>query len=132
MGCMVLSDQFPEGIVREANGKSHDTTNNRTELRAVIETLRLTPPERRLLVFTDSEYVLKGAVERLDQWISQGWKTAKGKPIKNIDLWEKMYSLLCGRTVLFEQVKGHSGIEGNERADALANMAINGKEVRPI
>ena len=110
---------------RELFGGEPATTNNRMELRAVIEGLNaLTRPER-VDVITDSEYVMKGATQWMAGWKARGWKTADKKPVKNQDLWQRLEAALTRHRVQWRWVKGHAGHAGNERADALARAAID-------
>lgn len=100
------------------------TTNNRMELRAVIEALvHLTEPAR-VRIHTDSQYVQKGITEWLPAWKRRSWRTADNKPVKNVDLWQKLESVAARHQVEWVWVRGHAGHDGNERADALANRGV--------
>ncbi len=101
-------------------GGSPDTTNNRMELLAVIKGLGFIPQEKKVVIFTDSEYVLKGATEWMKNWKKRGFKTSSGKPVKNRDLWEKLDSLLREREVKWVKVRAHSGHKENEFVDFVA------------
>lgn len=120
-GVMIDSD----GQRRELAGADSSTTNNRMELMAAIAALKICEPERPLTLVTDSQYVRKGITEWMTGWKSRGWMTAARKPVKNRDLWEQLDSLAEQLTVEWKWVKGHSGDPGNERADQLANEAID-------
>ena len=112
------------GQVRELLGAQEQTTNNRMELQAAIEALNsLTEPSEVEMV-TDSTYLKNGMQSWLPGWKRKGWKTSEGKPVKNQDLWRQLDALIVTHRVRWRWVRGHSGVEGNERADALANEAI--------
>jgi ribonuclease HI len=110
---------------RELSGAEAATTNNRMELTAVIEALSALKRESRVRVFTDSEYVRRGITEWLKAWKARDWRTADKKPVKNRDLWERLDAVAARHDVEWRWVKGHSGVPGNERVDALANAAID-------
>jgi ribonuclease HI len=111
--------------VRELYGGARDTTNNRMELTAVIEALAALKRESRVVIHTDSQYVKLGITEWMAQWEKRGWKTADRKPVKNLDLWQRLAELAAQHRVEWRWVRGHAGNEGNERADALANQGID-------
>ncbi len=110
---------------RELSGAEAATTNNRMELTAVIEALSALKRESRVRVFTDSEYVRRGITEWLKAWKARDWRTADKKPVKNRDLWERLDAAAARHDIEWRWVKGHSGVPGNERVDALANAAID-------
>ncbi len=110
---------------RELSGAEPATTNNRMELTAVIEALSALKRESRVRVFTDSEYVRRGITEWLKAWKARDWRTADKKPVKNRDLWERLDAVAARHDIEWRWVKGHSGVPGNERVDALANAAID-------
>jgi ribonuclease HI len=110
---------------RELSGAEAATTNNRMELTAVIEALSALKRESRVRVFTDSEYVRRGITEWLKAWKARDWRTADKKPVKNRDLWEQLDAVAARHDIEWRWVKGHSGVPGNERVDALANAAID-------
>ena len=101
------------------------TTNNRMELKAVIEGLKTINPKTNVTIITDSQYVKNGINQWIFNWKKNGWKTAAKKPVKNIDLWKELDGLVKNHSVDWEWVKGHSGNPGNERADQLANRGID-------
>ncbi|NBD19980.1 ribonuclease HI [Aquabacterium fontiphilum] len=107
---------------REMCGGELVTTNNRMELTAVIEALATLKRPCRVVIHTDSEYVRKGITEWITSWKRRGWKTADNKPVKNVDLWQRLETLAAAHQVEWRWVRGHSGDPGNERADALANQ----------
>jgi ribonuclease HI len=97
------------------------TTNNRMELTAVIEALSVLKRASRVELHTDSQYVRQGITTWIHQWKPRGWLTADRKPVKNVDLWQRLDALAVQHHVQWRWVKGHAGDPGNERADALAN-----------
>jgi len=112
--------------LRELSGAEAETTNNRMELTAVICALEALKRKSALRIHTDSEYVRRGITEWIKNWKAHGWKTADKKPVKNRDLWERLDELANQHDIEWRWVKGHSGVPGNERVDALANAAIDG------
>jgi ribonuclease HI len=113
-----------KGQERTLAGGEPDTTNNRMELMAAIQTLEALHRPVAVHIRTDSQYVLKGATEWAKNWKRNGWKTRAGDPVKNEDLWRRL-DALCGRfKVQWTWVKGHAGDPMNERADELARKAI--------
>lgn len=106
---------------KELFGGERSTTNNRMELTAVIEALASLKRTCDVTIYTDSEYVRKGITEWLPGWKARGWKTADKKPVKNVELWQRLEALASLHHVHWRWVKGHAGDPGNERADALAN-----------
>ena len=113
---------------KEIHGAEPHTTNNRMELTAVIRALEALRRPVEVRVYTDSEYVRRGVTEWLESWKARGWRTADKKPVKNQDLWERLDELIVPHRIEWHWVRGHSGVEGNERVDALANQAIDALE----
>jgi ribonuclease HI len=109
---------------KELFGGERDTTNNRMELRAVIEALNALTSPCEVLVHTDSQYVQKGITEWIHGWKLRGWKTAAKAPVKNVDLWQALDAAQARHQIQWEWVKGHSGHAGNEAADTLANRGV--------
>ncbi len=110
---------------KELYGAERETTNNRMELMAAIQALEALKRSCEIAVTTDSEYVRKGITEWLANWKRRGWKTADKKPVKNQDLWQRLEVATHRHKIHWHWIKGHSGHEENERADALANRAID-------
>jgi ribonuclease HI len=110
---------------KEISGAVRQTTNNRMELQAVIAALQALKRPTQVRLYTDSQYVKKGLLEWLPSWKARGWKTADKKPVKNQDLWQVLESEAASHRIEWHWVKGHSGVPGNERCDALANAAID-------
>lgn len=105
-------------------GGEAQTTNNRMELTAAIEGLRALKKPARVVLTTDSEYVMKGIREWMPNWKKRGWKTAARQPVKNEDLWRALDELVNQHQVEWRWVKGHSGHPENELADELANLGV--------
>ncbi|MCF8061635.1 MAG: ribonuclease HI [Deltaproteobacteria bacterium] len=110
--------------VREISGCERDTTNNRMEMRAVIEALRLLPGSARVRVTTDSNYVVKGMTEWVSGWIRRNWVNSQKKPVLNRDLWERLLELSRHHEIEWRWIRGHNGHVENERCDRLAREAI--------
>ena len=106
-------------------GAEKETTNNRMELTAVIEALKTLKRPCQIIIYTDSQYVKNGITEWLPNWKNRQWKTASKKPVKNVDLWQQLDQLTQLHQIKWEWVKGHAGNKGNEKADQLANIAID-------
>ena len=110
---------------KKLSGYDPETTNNRMELTAAIEGLRALNRTCDIDLYTDSKYVIQGINGWIENWKTNGWKTAAKKPVKNADLWQLLHQQDKNHRVNWHWVKGHAGIEGNELADALANQAID-------
>lgn len=110
---------------KELFGGELNTTNNRMELKAVIEALSALKRPCEVVVHTDSQYVQKGISEWIHGWKARGWKTASKEPVKNVDLWQALDAAQTRHKIQWRWVKGHAGHEGNERADALANLGVS-------
>ena len=106
---------------RELWGGEPLTTNNRMELRAVIEALSALNRSCDVTLHLDSEYVRQGITSWIHNWKRRGWRTADGKPVKNVDLWQLLDAQVQRHRIDWRWVKGHAGDPGNEKADALAN-----------
>lgn len=106
-------------------GGEAETTNNRMELMAVIKALESLNKQCKVKVTSDSQYVLKGINEWMENWKKRGWKTAAKKPVKNVDLWQRLDKVRDNHDVEWVWVKGHSGHIENEIADELANQGID-------
>ena len=111
---------------KELFGGEPQTTNNRMELRAVIEALGALRRPCRVSLYLDSEYVRKGITEWIHGWKAKGWRTASRQPVKNVELWQALDQLVSsgGHEISWHWVRGHAGDPGNERADALANRGV--------
>ena len=114
-----------ENYKKEIKGSSQLTTNNIMELTAVIEALKLIKNPSKIIITTDSTYVKNGITDWIHNWKLKGWKTANKKPVKNKKLWQSLDDLSSLHSIKWEWVKGHTGHFGNEKADQLANEAID-------
>ncbi len=110
---------------KELFGGERVTTNNRMELTAVIEALTSLRRRCRVVLHTDSQYVQLGITQWIAGWQRRGWKTADNKPVKNVELWQRLVEQARRHEIDWRWVKGHAGVEGNERADALANRGVD-------
>jgi ribonuclease HI len=113
------------GSEKELYGGEAETTNNRMELMAAIRGLESLKKPSTVILTTDSQYVMKGATEWMEGWKRKAWMTAAKKPVKNVDLWQRLESALQPHTVEWRWVRGHTGHPENERADALANQGVD-------
>nr|UOZ96333.1 Ribonuclease H [Cupriavidus sp.] len=109
---------------KELYGGEAQTTNNRMEMRAVIEGLNALNRSCQVRIFTDSQYVKNGIESWLSVWKAKGWKTAAGKPVANQDLWVAMDAARSRHQIDWHWVRGHAGHPENERADGLANRGV--------
>lgn len=110
-----------QGVEKELSGGEANTTNNRMELTAVIEALKALKKPCQIVLYTDSRYVMDGITKWMPNWQINGWRTANKKtPVKNIDLWQILESLLKNHQIKWVWVKGHNGHLENERVDELA------------
>ncbi len=125
-GAVLLSG----GNRKEISGGFRRTTNNRMEILAVIRALEALKGRCDVTIHTDSQYVTKAMNEGwAEGWKSRGWRTASKQPAMNPDLWEQLLRIRLKHRVTFNWVKGHSGVEENERADRLANEAARGEDL---
>lgn len=108
----------------ELCGGEAPTTNNRMELMAVIEGLGCLKRRCQVELYTDSRYVMQGMTQWIEGWKRNGWINSKKEPVKNDDLWKQLDEAVSQHDVSWHWVKGHSGDEGNEKADQLANQGI--------
>ena len=112
-------------VQKELYGGEHETTNDRMELTAAIKALEGLNRTCELTLYTDSQYVRKGITEWINNWKVRNWQTAAKKPVKNADLWQQLDKEVAKHEIEWVWVKGHSGNEGNEIADQLANRGID-------
>jgi len=128
---------FGEDRVRELGGQESSTTNNRMEMTAAIEALRFAAASGEkisdLIVYTDSKYMIDGLTKWISGWIRNGWINGGGEPVKNKDLWVELHRLKTefeksGTSFRLQYVAGHSGVDGNERCDAIAQGFSGGAE----
>jgi ribonuclease HI len=114
-----------KGKEKELYGGELETTNNRMELTAAIQALETLTRPCVVELHTDSKYVAQGIQEWLPNWKKRGWKTASKAPVKNEDLWRRLDQAISRHQIKWVWVKGHSGNEGNDRADSLANKGVD-------
>jgi ribonuclease HI len=123
----------PDGQVIELGGGAAHTTNNKMELTAAIQGLTAVEDmPGSVAVHTDSSYVIKGISEWIWGWRRRGWKTAEGTDVLNRDLWQPLDALVSARgkgAISWHYVRGHSGIPGNERVDAIADGLARGQAI---
>jgi ribonuclease HI len=112
------------GSEKELFGGAPETTNNRMELTAAIEALRALKGPCTVELHTDSKYVRDGITKWIHGWKRNGWKTSDKKPVKNADLWQALEAETATHKIDWRWVKGHSGHDVNERADALARQGM--------
>ncbi|MCG8545398.1 MAG: ribonuclease HI, partial [Alphaproteobacteria bacterium] len=110
--------------VKELNGGERETTNNRMEMMAAIQALEALKRPSLVQLHTDSTYLRDGITKWIEGWKKKGWKTANKKPVKNVDLWQRLEVAMERHQVDWRWVKGHAGHPENERADALARDGI--------
>ena len=115
---------------KEISGGDPATTNNRMELMAAIQGLEALKRPCRVRLLTDSIYVRDGVTKWIHGWKKNGWRTADKKPVKNVELWQRLDAARASHQVDWIWVKGHSGHAENERADALARKEI--EKLRPV
>jgi ribonuclease HI len=108
------------GTEKELSGSAADTTNNRMEMTAAIQGLEALKRPCRVRLYSDSQYLRDGITKWINEWKRRDWRTADKKPVKNIDLWQRLDAAAARHTVSWLWVRGHSGHPENERADALA------------
>ncbi len=111
------------GHEKEISGSEADTTNNRMELSAAIHALNLLIEPCNVTLFTDSKYVCDGITKWVGGWQRNGWRNASKQPVRNADLWHDLIAAAGRHQIDWQWVKGHSGDEGNDRADKLASDA---------
>ena len=125
-GCVLhYTDRYGNLHEKELSAGYKKTTNNRMELMAAIVGLEALNRPCQIQLYSDSKYLVDAFNQHwIDGWIKKGWKTADGSPVKNADLWKKLYDAAKPHDIEWVWVKGHDGIEGNERADFLANLGV--------
>jgi len=109
---------------KEMNGGEPETTNNRMELTAAIKAIEAVKRPCEIHLHTDSEYLRQGITTWIHSWKARNWRTADKKPVKNVDLWQRLEAAIETHDVKWHWVKGHSGHKENDRADELARLAI--------
>ena len=112
------------GTEKELSGGERDTTNNRMEMLAAIVALESLSQPCRINLYTDSTYVKDGITKWIIGWKKNGWRTAAKKPVKNVDLWQRLDEIIKPHDIDWHWVKGHSGHPENERVDDLARAEV--------
>jgi ribonuclease HI len=113
-----------DGHRKELKGGAAETTNNRMELTAAIEALGALKRAAAVDFYTDSQYLRGGITGWIGGWKKNGWKTSDRKPVKNVDLWQRLDRAREGHDIRWHWVRGHAGTDGNERADELAREGM--------
>ena len=114
-----------EDSEKTLRGGERQTTNNRMELRAVIQGLSALREPCKVTITSDSTYVLNGVTKWMKDWKQKGWRTTSNKPVRNVDLWQELDSATGEHQINWQWERGHSGHRDNERADQLANEATD-------
>ena len=117
-------------IEKELKGGESPTTNNRMELLAAISALEALTKPCTVELYTDSQYLRQGITSWIHNWKRNGWKTGDKKPVKNVDLWQRLEAALHQHEVRWHWVKGHAGHPENERADQLARDGLADNRAR--
>lgn len=109
---------------KELSGGEKETTNNRMEMMAAITALESLTRPMHVDLYTDSTYVRDGITKWIHGWKKRGWRTADKKPVKNMELWQRLEAAVERHEIEWHWVKGHAGHPENERADELARLAV--------
>ena len=117
-------------VEKELSGGEANTTNNRMELLAAISALEALKRPAQVDIYTDSQYLRGGITGWIFGWKKNGWRTADRKPVKNVDLWQRLDAALGEHEVKWHWVKGHAGHDENERADELARKGLQQARAR--
>ena len=110
---------------RELKGGERNTTNNRMELTAAIAALETLKRTCKVHLHTDSTYLRDGMTSWIHNWKRNGWRTTAKKPVKNVDLWQRLDEAIQSHDIEWHWIKGHAGDPGNEAADALARQGLD-------
>ena len=110
---------------KELKGGEHNTTNNRMELTAAIAALETLKRTCKIHLHTDSTYLRDGMTSWIHNWKRNGWRTTAKKPVKNVDLWQRLDEAIQSHDIEWHWIKGHAGDPGNEAADALARQGLD-------
>jgi ribonuclease HI len=123
-GAVLYYQRSSQTISKEICGGEKNTTNNRMELLAAIKGLELLKESCIVTITTDSQYVRRGITQWIASWKKNNWRTSAKKPVKNVDLWQRLDLAAQDHQIDWQWVKGHSGVAENELADELANQGI--------
>lgn len=118
-----------KGIKKVLKGFEKYTTNNRMELKAVVEALKALKEPCKVIIYSDSAYIVNAVNQNwIEKWQKNGWKTSEKEEVKNIDLWNELVELMKIHKVTFEKVKGHADSELNNLCDRIARSMIKGEQ----
>lgn len=118
------------GMVREIGGREEDTTNNRMEMMASIEALKILPDETEAEIYTDSAYLLNGATKWVYGWQKNNWTTTTKEEVLNRDLWKELIAVSEGKKIKWHKLSGHSGVPANERCDVIATSFADNRPIK--
>ncbi len=124
-GSIIIS---PDKVI-EIGGRENMTTNNRMELTSAIEALKNIDSTQSIIIFSDSQYVIKGITEWIHGWIIKGWKNSQKKAVLNRDLWEELLKVSQDKEITWKFVKGHADTAGNIRCDEIATLFADGEKM---
>ncbi len=113
------------GTVLEIGGSEKNTTNNRMEMKAIIEALKISP-DGLITIYSDSKYSITGITQWIFGWQQNNWQTKNKTPVLNKDLWQELLAVTSPKEIEWKHVEGHVGIPGNERVDVIANSFARG------
>lgn len=125
-GSIVISSKE----VKELGGREDMTTNNRMELMAAIEGVRAADPKDSIVVYSDSQYVIKGITEWIEGWQAKGWRNSQKKAVLNRDLWEMLLEVTHNKKIEWKFVRGHEDNAGNIRCDEIATMMADKENMK--
>lgn len=125
-GAIVVSS----ATVTELGGYEAHTTNNRMELLSVIEALNSISSHDSIVLYSDSQYVIKGMTEWIQGWQTKGWRNSQKKAVLNRDLWERLLEVSSGKDIQWKYVKGHADTPGNIRCDKIATMSALREDIK--
>lgn len=125
-GSIVISEKE----VKELGGREDMTTNNRMELMAAIEGVRAVDAGDSILVYSDSQYVIKGITEWIEGWIAKGWRNSQKKAVLNRDLWLMLLEVTQNKQIEWKFVRGHEDNTGNIRCDEIATMMADRENIK--
>lgn len=129
-GWAVVLINLNSKTIKEIGGRESLTTNNRMELRAVMEGLKNISHDNAIKIFSDSSYVIKGITQWIKNWKKNGWLTQNKEDVVNKDLWMEIDQLISGKNISWQYVGGHIGIVGNERCDEIATSFADDENIK--
>ena len=115
--------------VRELGGREEQTTNNRMEMKAAIESLKSIPENTEVEIYADSEYLIKGITIWINNWQKNNWRTKDKREVMNKDLWQELWTETEKRNIKWQKVSGHSGHRENDRCDEIATSFADGLNI---